>query len=262
MRPLNISLVQSRLAWHDPAGNRRHFEDIIRHQADKADLVVLPEMFTTGFTMDPEACAETMEGETVGWLRALTDETGLSLCGSVVIQEQGAFYNRLLWVTPDNEVDWYDKRHLFRMVGEHEHYSPGTRRPIFRLGEWRICALVCYDLRFPVWSRGINAFDLILYVANWPAPRRSAWKVLLPARGVENLCYFAGVNRVGSDGAGIDYAGDTMVGDFLGNTLAHLEDEEQTITVTLDGEKLVRYRDKFPAWKDADDFRVAPLDDI
>lgn len=256
VQDLTISLLQTPLAWHDPAANRAHFADLLQSLPAATDLAILPEMFTTGFTMDAEGLAEPMDGPTLQWMTALARKTGITLCGSVDVLDGGHYYNRCLWASPDGSHRHYDKRHLFRMAGEHEHYTAGTERLIVELNGWRICPLVCYDLRFPVWSRGINEYDLLVYVANWPAARRSAWTTLLPARAVENQCYVAGVNRVGRDGNGIDYAGDSAAYDFLGNALADSGDKAGAETVTLDHDALRRYREKFPAWRDADGFRL------
>jgi len=256
VQDLTITLLQTTLAWHDAAANRAHFGELVRGLPEPTDLVVLPEMFTTGFTMDVRQQAETMAGTTVAWMAGLAQELGVTLCGSLIVEEAGRFHNRCVWMPPDGRHVHYDKRHLFRMAGEHEHFTAGDRREIVALKGWRICPLVCYDLRFPVWSRGANAFDLLLYVANWPAARRSAWQSLLPARAVENQCYVAGVNRVGKDGKGIAYAGDSSVHDYLGNSLAELGDTPGHCTVTLGLGALQRYREKFPAWLDADDFQL------
>jgi predicted amidohydrolase len=208
--------------------------------------------------MDTGNFAETMGGESVAWMAAVAAEKRVTLCGSLIIEEHGNFYNRLIWMPPDGRGEHYDKRHLFRMVGEHRHYSAGTRRRVFRLNGWRICPLICYDLRFPVWSRGIDEFDLLIYIANWPAARRSAWRILLPARAVENQCYAIGVNRIGTDGNGIPYAGDSAAFDYLGKNLMDCGVEACAARVTLEGGKLLRYREKFPAYRDADSFRLAP----
>jgi predicted amidohydrolase len=256
VQDLTVTLVQAPLAWQNPAANRAKFAALIGSIGERTDLIVLPEMFTTGFTMAPEANAESMDGETVAWLRATARTCGATLCGSLVISEDGQYYNRLIWMPPDGTAGWYDKRHLFRMADEHRHYTAGTARRIFRIGGWRVCPLVCYDLRFPVWSRGANEFDLQIYVANWPAVRRVAWRALLPARGVENQCYVAGVNRIGVDGHGVRYAGDSLAADPLGNVLADLGDCEHAVTLRLDGAALARYREKFPAWRDADPFKL------
>lgn len=256
MQDLTITLVQTALAWHDPAANRAHFTELLRSLAGPTDLVVLPEMFTTGFTMETRARAETMAGPTVAWMAATARDTRAVVCGSLVVEQDGQYFNRLVWMPPDGRPLHYDKRHLFRMAGEHEHYAAGRERLVATLKGWRVCPLVCYDLRFPVWSRGADAFDLLLYVANWPAARRTAWRALLPARGVENQCYVAGVNRIGTDGQGIAYAGDSSLHDYLGQPLADLGDGPGVVTATLDLGALRRYRDKFPAWRDADPFRL------
>jgi len=259
VRDLTISLLQTELHWQDPAANRAHFDgliDAIDRAADTPHLVMLPEVFTSGFSMDGPPLAETMDGESVAWMKLVAQDYGVTVCGSLIIEDAGRYFNRLVWAPPDGDVRWYDKRHLFRMAGEHERYSAGAERRIFKLCDWRVCPLVCYDLRFPVWSRGIDEFDLLLYVANWPAPRRSAWRTLLPARAVENLCYCAGLNRIGIDGRDLRYSGDSGVFDFLGDTLVDCGDEDRTATVTLDGARLERFRSKFPAHLDADKFSI------
>jgi predicted amidohydrolase len=256
VQDLSVTLVQAPLAWQEPAGNRRRFGALLDALPERGDLVVLPEMFTTGFTMDPEPHAETMSGESIAWMAETARRHGITLAGSLVIRDDDVFRNRLVWMRPDGRLDWYDKRHLFRMAEEHRHYAPGAGRLTVELKGWRICPLVCYDLRFPVWSRGANAFDLQLFVANWPAARRSAWRALLPARAVENQCYCVGVNRIGTDGNGISYCGDSLVADYLGNVVSDLGAAEQSVTVKLDGAALARYREKFPAWRDADAFRL------
>jgi predicted amidohydrolase len=255
---LTISLVQADLAWQDPDANRAQLTALLDTAPALGELVILPEMFTTGFTMRAPAHAETMAGPGVGWLRDEARRRGVTLCGSLIIESGGQFFNRLVWMPPDGVAGWYDKRHLFRMAGEHRHYTAGTERRVFRIGDWRICPLICYDLRFPVWSRGANAFDLLLYVANWPVGRRPAWQALLPARAVENQCYVAGVNRVGTDGQNVGYAGDSGVHHPLGHALLDLGSGTGVGTVRLAGDELVAYRDRFPAWQDADPFTLAP----
>lgn len=259
MRDLTISLLQTELHWQDPAANRAHFDgliDAIDRVEGMPHLVVLPEMFSTGFSMDAVRLAERMDGESVAWMELVAKDYGVTLCGSLIVEDDGRYFNRLIWATPGEDVQWYDKRHLFRMAREHEHYAAGNERRVFSLGDWRVCPLVCYDLRFPVWSRGIDEFDLLVFVANWPAVRRSAWSTLLPARAVENLCYTAGLNRIGTDGNDIRYAGDSGVFDFLGSTLADCGDADSIATVILDGAKLERFREKFPAHLDADSFSI------
>jgi omega-amidase len=256
MTDLRITLFQADLAWQDPAANRARLGERLRALREPGDLVLLPEMFSTGFTMDAVGQAETMEGETVAWMAGLARELDCTLGGSLIVRDGDHYYNRFIWMPPGGKPGHYDKRHLFRMAGEHQHFAPGQRRETFTLKGWRVCPLVCYDLRFPVWSRGTNAFDLLLYVANWPAARRSAWRALLPARAVENQCYVAGVNRVGTDGKDIPYSGDSGAWDYLGHPLLELGDGPGVATVTLDREALDRYREKFPAWQDADSFTL------
>jgi len=251
---LHLALVQTHLAWHDPQANKAHLETLLA-QVGTADLVILPEMFTTGFTMQSEALAEPELGPTHAWLKTQAAAVGAVVTGSVIVRaEDGSHRNRLLWARPDGEVLHYDKRHLFRMAGEHEHYTPGERQVQFELKGWRIRPLICYDLRFPVWSRDARDTDLLLYTANWPAARRQHWNRLLPARGIENLCYVAAVNRVGSDGKGLDYAGDSQVLDFHGDPLLNAGDANGVFKATLSAADLATYRARFPADLDADAF--------
>ncbi|MEN0105009.1 MAG: amidohydrolase [Pseudomonas sp.] len=253
---LKLALVQTTLAWHDPAANFAHFEALLE-QARGAHLVVLPEMFTTGFTMASETLAEAEEGATYAWLRAQAKRLDAVVTGSVIIQAaDGSHRIRLLWARPDGEVLHYDKRHLFRMAGEHKHYSPGERQVQVELHGWRIRPLICYDLRFPVWSRDPHDTDLLLYTANWPAARRLHWNRLLPARAIENLCYVAAVNRVGSDGKGYPYSGDSQVLDFQGEAVLNAQDVDGVFHATLKAADLAAYRERFPAHLDADPFRL------
>jgi len=255
---LNITMLQMDLQWEHPLGNRNLAERLLaeHHDAEdvKSDLIILPEMFNTGFTMHATANAEDMDGETVNWMRELAAREQSAVCGSLIIRDNGNNYNRMIWVLADGTLGYYDKRHLFRMGGEDAEYSAGNERKIFTIGDWRIFPLVCYDLRFPAWSRGLNEFDLMIYVANWPATRQSSWDILLPARAVENQCYVAGVNRIGVDDNDIIYAGGSMALDFLGRTVKCSGISESAITTRLKGNTLKRYRDKFPAWKDGDKF--------
>lgn len=258
MSTLRISLVQTPLAWHDPGANRSALERLVMPHAGATDLVVLPEMFTTGFTMAPREVAESPAGPTLEWMLHLAARVDAAVTGSVATKEDGRYLNRLLWVEPDGRRAHYDKRHLFRMTREHEHYTAGRRRLIVEWRGFRVCPLVCYDLRFPVWSRNrrIAPYDLLLYVANWPAARRTAWQRLLPARAIENLCYVAGVNSTGTDGTGVAYAGDSAVHDWRGDALLGMGSETAVGAVTLDGAALARFREKFPAQLDADDFEL------
>ncbi len=257
---LIISLIQTALHWESPDANRAMLEEKIAEIGQPTDLIVLPEMFTTGFTMAPERVAEPMGLTTFRWLKQQAARTGAVVTGSYVVRENGHYFNRLVWMQPDGQFSTYDKRHLFRMAGEHEHYAAGQNRLVVEWKGWRVCPLICYDLRFPVWSRngGPNGpeFDLLLYVANWPAARSAHWNVLLQARAIENLCYVAGVNRVGEDGTGKAHAGESALFDFRGERLAYQRDSEKMLTKTLDLGELFAYREQFPAWLDGDGFRV------
>jgi omega-amidase len=256
MQDLTVTLIQTELDWHDAGANRARFDGLIAGIDEPTDLIVLPETFTTGFTMDTARQAETMDGETVAWMKLVAQDFNTTICGSLIIEENGNFYNRLIWMPPDAPAESYDKRHLFRPGGERDHFTPGRERSVFTIGDWRICPLICYDLRFPVFSRGIDEYDLLLYIANWPKSRRSAWLTLLPARAVENLCYAMGVNRIGIDGNDVETVGSSMLVDYLGNRLVDCDDSEQIVTTRLDGNALQRYRKKFPAYLDADCFRI------
>ena len=256
MSNLKLALLQTTLAWHDREANLDHFESLLE-QARGADLVVLPEMFTTGFTMASEDFAEPEEGPTTQWLRAQAQGLDAVVTGSAIIRVvDGSYRNRLLWAQPNGQVLHYDKRHLFRMAGEHKHYTAGEQQTRFTLKGWNIRPMVCYDLRFPVWSRDAHATDLILYTANWPGARRLHWNRLLPARAIENLCYVAAVNRIGTDGNGSAYTGDSQVLDFQGERLLSAGEADGVFRVTLEAAPLAAYRDRFPAHLDADSFHI------
>ncbi|WP_020602753.1 amidohydrolase [Spirosoma spitsbergense] len=260
---MHITLLQPDLFWHDPVANRAMLEERIYSLPEPTDLIVLPEMFTTGFTMDAAAVAEPMNLTTVRWLKQMAAQTGAVVTGSYVVQQKGAYFNRLIWMQPDGQFDTYDKRHLFRMAGEDAVYTAGTNRIVKEWKGWHICPLICYDLRFPVWSRNTPAtsspfdYDLLLYVANWPAARRNAWNVLLQARAIENLSYVIGVNRVGKDGNGHPYSGDSAVIDYKGEVLFRQSDTEVVHQQTLSLDDLRAFRAQFPANLDADRFTVS-----
>ncbi|MBV6413665.1 MAG: amidohydrolase [Xanthomonadales bacterium PRO6] len=263
MRDLNIALVQQATVWHDARANRELYGTRILDLAGRADLIVLPETFLSGFSNEAIANAEGMDGASVRWLSGLARETGATITGSLVMRTDELAVNRLLWARPDGSIEHYDKRHLFRMAGEHQRYAGGRERLLVELHGWRICPLVCYDLRFPVYIRNrFDAaaqrldYDLLLFVANWPSPRRHAWRTLLRARAIENLCYCVGVNRVGIDGNQLHYAGDSVALDFLGEAIVELGSEPGVITATLSAERLVAHRERFPAWLDADEFEL------
>ena len=264
MRDLNVALVQTATHWHDAAANRSLFDTLIEPLCGKADLIVLTETMLSGFTREARSQAETIEGESMAWLAALAARAGAVITGSMVMREGENCFNRLVWMRPDGRYDTYDKRHLFRMAGEHERYTGGGKRLIVDLHGWSICPAVCYDLRFPVWLRnrhdrdrpGELDYDLLLLVANWPAARRYAWQTLLRARAIENLSYVVGVNRVGVDGNSISYAGDSAALDFLGQPLVDLGDAARSEIVTLSASALREHRERFPAWQDADRFEL------
>ena len=263
MQTLTVSLVQGATRWHDAPANREYYGSLVRG-APQSDLFVLPETFLSGFSNDTRASADTMDGEGVAWMRALAQEVGAVLCGSLAIREGDTVYNRLIWARPDGSFEQYDKRHLFRMAGEHTRYGGGTERLIVELKGWRILPQVCYDLRFPVWLRngrnegaaGGMDYDLSLFVANWPSPRRGPWRTLLRARAIENLAYTIGVNRVGVDGNNHPYAGDSAIIDPVGEPLIELGPVEQVVTVNIDPAPLLAHRERFPAWMDADAFAL------
>ena len=253
---LQLALIQSELAWQDPAANRAHFQALLE-QARGAELIVLPEMFSTGFSMDSAALAEPENGPTSQWLLDQAAQLQAVICGSLIIQAaDGSYRNRLLWARPDGSLAHYDKRHLFRMAGEHKHYAAGEQQLLLELNGWRIRPLICYDLRFPVWSRDPHTTDLLLYTANWPAARRQHWNRLLPARAIENLCYVAAVNRIGEDGKGHAYSGDSQVLDFQGDSLLQAGAEAGVFRVLLSAAQLAAYRQRFPADQDADPFTL------
>lgn len=262
MSTLHFTLIQTDLHWEDRQANLNMLEKKIFSISEKTEIVILPEMFSTGFSMDAAKLAETMEGETVQWMMRIAAEKKIILTGSVIIQgEPGKFYNRLLWVLPNGQYGVYDKRHLFAYAEEDKHYESGGKRLIASVKGWKINLLICYDLRFPVWARQqINEepeYDVLIYVANWPERRAEAWRSLLKARAIENQCYVIGVNRVGKDGKNILYAGESMVIDPLGEILYSKKDEEDIFTIALDADHLKQVRERFPFWKDADPFHLS-----
>jgi len=257
---LRVTLVQTSLHWHDAAANHVQFERLLGNLQGTTDLIVLPEMFTTGFTMAAEQVAEPPNGPSTDWMRRIADRTGAVVTGSVVTRDGDAYFNRLIWMQPDGRYRTYDKRHLFRMGREHEHYSPGSEQLQVALKGWNIRPLICYDLRFPVWSRNRigtpQGYDLLVYVANWPERRRYPWTTLLRARAIENLSYCIGVNRVGPDATGVNYTGDSAAIDFLGQPLTEPSEAEFVATVSLDYAALQAFRGKFAAYLDADEFEL------
>ena len=256
MSTLTLTIIQEDLHWHDVASNLEQFARVIDGIGDLPDLVVLPEMFTTGFSMAAPDLAETMDGRSVTWMKETAKAGGAAICGSLIIRERDKYYNRFICAMPDGTLVTYDKRHLFRLADEQAHYAAGDEIVTFELNGFRICPLVCYDLRFPVWSRNRGHYDLLIYVANWPSRRHHAWRTLLRARAIENLSYCAGVNRVGRDGNDIPYAGGSAVLDYLGEDMADLGEARGTATVTLEHAALMKFRDRFAFHRDADAFTL------
>lgn len=254
---INISLLQADLKWENKQANLALFDRMIEQlpKQDGLQLILLPEMFTTGFSMDSARLAEDMDGRSVEWLLSKAKNEGAYIAGSLIVEENGRYYNRMLMAGPDGLIGHYDKRHLFRMGGEDKHYSMGLDRKIFRIGPWRICPQICYDLRFPVWSRNRDDYDLLIYLANWPAVRNAAWETLLQARAIENQAYVAGVNRVGPDGKGTAHCGSSMVIGPQGEVMAKSKSKEQDMVHARLGLGQRReYLETFPAYKDADGF--------
>ncbi|MEW5681995.1 MAG: amidohydrolase [Pseudomonadota bacterium] len=251
---LKVALLQTELVWQDGAANRQQLAAQL--QDVEAHLIVLPEMFSTGFSMLSSEIAEP-EGETLAWLALQARQLGAAIVGSVATRLDSGCVNRCYFVTPEGEVSYYDKKHLFRMAGEHQAYQAGAERVVVQYRGWRILLQVCYDLRFPVFSRNLNDYDIALYVANWPAPRSHAWRTLLQARAMENQAYVLGCNRVGTDGNAIAYRGDSLIVDYLGQPQVDLApDEAGVLTGTLDLTALRQYRQQFPAHLDADKFSL------
>ncbi len=262
MPDLIVTLVQSDLVWEDREANLTRFDAVMAGVDAAADLVILPEMFSTGFSMTPARLAETMTGQTVAWLLQQAERLQAVVMASAIIEEDGRYYNRLISAHPGGTCHTYDKRHLFRMAGEDQVYGAGDRVITVTVNGWRVRPFICYDLRFPAWTRNMgNDYDLAVFVANWPEKRAMHWQTLLRARAIENLCYVAGVNRVGTDGNGIAYSGDSAVIAPDGEVMAEKHREPWTRTLTLSGERLAAYRNAFPAWMDADGEMIRLPDD-
>ena len=270
---LTISTIQTTLHWENKEANRQMLEQKISSIRDKTEIVILPEMFSTGFSMKPAALAETMEGETVQWMKKIASEKKIILTGSIIVEENENYFNRLIWMLPNGKYGYYDKRHRFAFAGEDQYYTAGNKRLIASVKGWKINLQVCYDLRFPVWARQTSPsnslskgegeiatpeYDVLIYVANWPERRNTAWKTLLQVRAIENQSYVVGVNRVGKDGNDIYHSGDSMIIDPLGEILYQKKDEEDIFTISLNKEHLQNVREKFPFWKDADEFQIMP----
>lgn len=253
---MKIVLIQSSLIWENPTANRIHFEEKINGINESVNLIVLPEMFSTGFTMNPAAVAETMQGETVLWMKSLAKAKKMAITGSLVIEESGNFYNRMLFVFPSGEIQFYDKKHLFTLAGEDKVYTAGNQKLIVNYLGWKICLMVCYDLRFPVFSRNVEDYDLLLYVASWPEKRVNAWDALLKARAIENMSYVAAVNRVGVDGNQHQYPGHSQLIDCLGDYIIKPQETEAVFVATLDKMKLIEMRQRFGFLDDKDLFQL------
>lgn len=255
---LKIAAFQFHLEWEDVGANLSRIDQMLQQHGNDADVVFLPEMFTTGFTMNAPRVAETMNGETIAWLQERCSRYQLAICGSLVILENGRYFNRMVFVEPSGKISFYNKRHLFTMSGEEKNYASEGPRLIVSYKGWRICPLVCYDLRFPVWSRNLGEYDLLVYSANWPEPRALVWNTLLKARAIENQSYVIGVNRVGRDGNKIGYAGQSQIIDAKGNILSIAQDFRQdVITADLSMSELSAFRKKFPVLDDADHFTIS-----
>lgn len=264
MSTLTFSLVQTNLHWENRAANIAMLEKKILALNQKTEVIVLPEMFTTGFSMQPTLFAEKMDGETIQWMKKMAAQKKAIITGSLMIEENGKYFNRLIWMLPNGQMGYYDKKHLFAYANEDKHYTPGQKRLIASVKGWKINLMICYDLRFPVWSRQQKAnatqdgleYDVLMYVANWPEKRSHMWRTLLQARAIENQCYSIGVNRVGEDGSGFHYVGDSMVVSPLGEILYHQSNQEDVYTITLEKTELENVREKLPFWKDGDSFLI------
>jgi predicted amidohydrolase len=259
---IKVTVIQSDLHWENPEENCKMFGAQIGGLEEETDIIVLPEMFNTGFSMESEKLAETMDGETVAWMKTTAQKANAVIVGSLIIKEHDNYYNRLIWAQPDGDYYTYDKRHLFRMAEEHEHFSAGQKRLIVNYKGWRICPLICYDLRFPVWSRNVDesgntAYDCLIYIANWPEARKTPWSKLLEARAIENQSYVVGVNRVGKDGKDISYSGNSALIDPKGESIDSIQEKETVIqTINLSLDELNDFRAKFPVSLDADSFEI------
>lgn len=254
---LRIAVFQFDIAWENPEANRTKIDEWLQKANRKMDVVFLPEMFTTGFSMNVAELAEPMDGETIEWMKAICAEHQLALCGSLIIKENGHFFNRLVFVKPSGEIAYYNKRHLFTMANEESHFQPGMERLIVTYKEWRICPLICYDLRFPVWARNRNEYDILVYSANWPESRTEVWNTLLKARAIENQSYVVGANRVGVDGSKILYSGNSQLIDPKGSVLSAIADHHKGIVYAgFSYSELTEFRKKFPVLDDADQFVI------
>ena len=254
---MKIAIIQNDIVWGNPAANREHVAEILA-DCEQVDLLVLPEMFSTGFCTQPEGVAEPADNLTLLQMKEWAAQYDCAVAGSVAVEDGGRYYNRFYFVKPNGETTCYDKHHLFRMGNETKYFSPGKNRPIIHYHGWNILLLICYDLRFPVWSRNRNnEYDMVVYVANWPAARRRVWDVMLQTRAMENSSYLCGVNRIGMDGNNLFYNGGSAIYSPKGELLANVADNVDGVaTATLSLNELKSFREKFPVWKDADSFTL------
>jgi len=254
---MKLALVQFDITWENKSGNLRKAESMISLCPEDTELIVMPEMFNTGFSMNPAGLCEKPEDETYYWMKRIAKEKNTAICGSYIVEEDSKYYNRWFFVSPENESHIYDKRHLFSPGGEDRLFTRGNKRVVFKYKGLRICPNICYDLRFPVWSRNRNDYDLLIYSANWPAPRQDVWRTLLKARAIENQCYVAGINRTGIDGAGINYIGGSVILGPKGNMIASgIGNSECIISGDIDPGELADFRRKFSVLNDGDDFVI------
>lgn len=253
---MKTALIQTNIFWENPSENRKKSEEKINALKESVDLIVLPEMFTTGFTMHPNLVAETMDGATILWLKEIVKAKNCAITGSLVITENDNFYNRMVFVFPDGEIQYYDKKHLFTLAGEDKIYTSGTEKVIVNYNNWKICLQVCYDLRFPVFSRNTENYDLLIYVASWPKVRTNAWDILLKARAVENISYAIGVNRIGTDNNNFEYIGHSQIIDELGNCIIEPTENEGVFIANLDKDKMLETRNKLNFLNDRDEFKL------
>lgn len=254
---MRITTIQSSLVWESIEANLQSFEKKIEGLKAQTDIIVLPEMFTTGFTMNPERVTESFkDSKSIDWMKNMAAKTDAAICGSLVLSDNGNYYNRFVWATADGKIEYYDKRHLFTLAGEHIPYTAGEKKLIIEYKGWKICPLVCYDLRFPAWCRNSEDFDIQIFVANWPTKRSHHWKSLLLARAIENQCYVVGVNRVGKDSNDLEYSGDTSIINYVGDILYQKTNEEEVKTIKVSKEKLTKFRNKLNFLADRDKFEI------
>ncbi|MEP0263172.1 amidohydrolase [Dokdonia sp.] len=253
---LQVALIQSHLLWENPTANLVNFDALLEDVSDSTQLIILPEMFTTGFSMDPVTHAESMDGKTVQWLKKWSQKKNAAVCGSIIITDDNKYYNRFLFATPEGKIQSYDKRHRFMMAGEGGLYTAGQETMLIEYKGWKIFPQICYDLRFPVFARNTVEYDVLIYVANWPKPRVGAWDALLKARAIENMSYCIGVNRIGLDGNGLEYVGHSAVYNVLGDEIAFAKAEEKIITATLSKNHIKETRQRLPFLEDKDEFKI------